>query len=401
MAIVVQKFGGSSVASCEHIKRVSRIIQQKYRQNKHIVVVVSAMQGVTDQLLSQAKILSSLNNSMHFAEHDVILSAGEQIAAALLTLALQEINIRARSLMGWQVPIITDNNYGGAKIQQICCNTIKQNTAQGNVVIIAGCQGVNNDCITTLGRGGSDISAVALAAALKAQICEIYTDVNGVYTADPKIVPYAHRLPAITYEEMLEIAALGARVLHTRSIELAIQYNVSMHILSSLTQGRGTYLVHRTTKLEKSVITSIVYNLNEVKVSIFGVVDNHVKILDTLRQHDITINTILQSSTEKLIITINKTYLAKAEKALKAVCYKNFTINKQIAVVSIVGLAVASNTEIIYRMFKVLSLHKIGILAIKATGHKISVIIARDHAMLAVRLLHDEYILNTKDDQSM
>jgi aspartate kinase len=268
MALIVQKFGGTSVANIERIRNVATKVKKEVDQGNLVAVVVSAMSGVTNQLVGYVQELSPLNTPTAWAEYDQVVSSGEQVTSGLLALALQEMGIPARSFSGWQIPLQTDDAYGKARIQQIIPDDVKQVLSQGMVAVVAGFQGIHNGRVTTLGRGGSDTSAVALAAALKADRCDIYTDVDGVYTTDPRIVEGARKLDKITYEEMLELASLGAKVLQTRSVEMAMNHQVTVQVLTSFADIPGTLLVNEENIVEQKRITGIAYSRDEARITL-------------------------------------------------------------------------------------------------------------------------------------
>lgn len=402
MALIVQKYGGTSVGSIERIQEVANKII-KYRQEGHdIVVVVSAMSGETNRLLALAK---EINPHPRGRELDVLLSTGEQVTIALLCMTLQQMGIPAQSYTGPQVKILTDDTHNKARIMQIDHEKIQQTLAEGRVVVVAGFQGCDeNGNITTLGRGGSDTTAVALAAALKADECQIYTDVDGVYTTDPRVVPEARRLDRITFEEMLEMASLGAKVLQIRSVEFAGKYNVPLRVLSSFTEGGGTLITSEEPSMEQALISGIAFNRDEAKLTILGVPDQpgvaH-KILGPIAKQNIEIDMIIQNTgrdaTTDFTFTVHRndhqTALKLLEETAVSLGAREVTSNDRIAKISLVGVGMRSHAGIASTMFETLAQENINISMISTSEIKISVVVDEKYLELGVRALHNAFQL--------
>jgi aspartate kinase len=404
MAIVVQKYGGTSVGSIERIRNVASKVARYYREGNDMVVVVSAMAGQTDKLINLANEMSTHPNPR---ELDVMVSTGEQVSVALLAMALKDMGVPARSLLAHQIPIKTDDAFTKARIQQIDAESIKKVLTAKEVAVVAGFQGVTeeND-ITTLGRGGSDISAVALAAVLKADLCEIYTDVDGVYTSDPNICSKARRLPKISYEEMLEMASLGTKVLQTRSVEFAKNYNVPVVVKSSFTDGGGTLVTKEDVEMEKETVSGITYDRNEAKITILAVPDRPgvaAEIFTGLSEKNINVDMIIQNvsvdgKNADLSFTVTKNDFPQAmeivkdkAKQLKA---RDVIGDTSIAKLSIVGVGMRSHAGVAARMFQALSRVGINIQMISTSEIKISCVIDEKFIELGVRVLHDEFELD-------
>ena len=404
MAIVVQKYGGTSVGSIERIKNVASKVARYYREGNDMVVVVSAMAGQTDKLINLANEMSTHPNPR---ELDVMVSTGEQVSVALLAMALKDMGVPARSLLAHQIPIKTDDAFTKARIQQIDAESIKKVLTAKEVAVVAGFQGVTeeND-ITTLGRGGSDTSAVALAAVLKADLCEIYTDVDGVYTSDPNICSKARRLPKISYEEMLEMASLGTKVLQTRSVEFAKNYNVPVVVKSSFTDGGGTLVTKEDVEMEKETVSGITYDRNEAKITILAVPDRPgvaAEIFTGLSEKNINVDMIIQNvsvdgKNADLSFTVTKNDFPQAmeivkdkAKQLKA---RDVIGDTSIAKLSIVGVGMRSHAGVAARMFQALSRVGINIQMISTSEIKISCVIDEKFIELGVRVLHDEFELD-------
>lgn len=402
MALIVQKYGGTSVGSIERIQEVANKII-KYRQEGHdIVVVVSAMSGETNRLLALAK---EINPHPRGRELDVLLSTGEQVTIALLCMTLQQMGMPAQSYTGSQVKILTDDTHNKARIMQIDHEKIQQTLAEGRVVVVAGFQGCDeNGNITTLGRGGSDTTAVALAAALKADECQIYTDVDGVYTTDPRVVPEARRLDRITFEEMLEMASLGAKVLQIRSVEFAGKYNVPLRVLSSFTEGGGTLITSEEPSMEQALISGIAFNRDEAKLTILGVPDQpgvaH-KILGPIAKQNIEIDMIIQNTgrdaTTDFTFTVHRndhqTALKLLEETAVSLGAREVTSNDRIAKISLVGVGMRSHAGIASTMFETLAQENINISMISTSEIKISVVVDEKYLELGVRALHNAFQL--------
>lgn len=402
MALIVQKYGGTSVGSIERIKEVANKVI-KYRQEGHdIVVVVSAMSGETNRLLALAK---EITPQPRGRELDVLLSTGEQVTIALLCMTLQQMGMPAQSYTGPQVKILTDDTHNKARIMKIDHEKIRQALAEGRVVVVAGFQGCDEGGnITTLGRGGSDTTAVALAAALKADECQIYTDVDGVYTTDPRVVPEARRLDRITFEEMLEMASLGAKVLQIRSVEFASKYNVPLRVLSSFTEGGGTLITSEEPSMEQALISGIAFNRDEAKLTILGVPDQpgvaH-KILGPIAKQNIEIDMIIQNTgrdaTTDFTFTVNRndhqTALKLLEETAASLGAREVTSNDRIAKISLVGVGMRSHAGIASTMFETLAQENINISMISTSEIKISVVVDEKYLELGVRALHNAFQL--------
>lgn len=398
MELVVLKFGGTSVADVLQIKKIALKVKGEVDQGNKVIVVVSAMSGVTNNLID---LVNQTSKNFSLSEHDVVLSTGEQITSALLSIALEELSLKARSWMGWQVPIVSDNTHGKAVIKDIKTSNIMGSIKKGYIAIVSGFQGISEDNrITTLGRGGSDTTAVALAAAFSADRCDIYTDVEGVYTTDPRIVKKAKKLDFITYEEMLELASQGAKVLQTRSVALAMKYNVNLRVLSSFANVPGTLIAEERGNMEKSEISGIAHSLNEAKITLSDIPDQPgqaAKIFGALAEFSINVDMIVQSSSinhgsTDMTFTIPETDLLMAEKVIKKIKgnigFKKFTSETNVVKISIVGNAMRSQSGIAKTMFQTLAKNHINIQVISTSEIKISVLISSEYYELAMRSLH-------------
>ena len=398
MELVVLKFGGTSVADVPQIKKIALKIKGEVDQGNKVIVVVSAMSGVTNNLID---LVNQTSKNFSLSEHDVVLSTGEQITSALLSIALEELSLKARSWMGWQVPIVSDNTHGKAVIKDIKTSNIMGSIKKGYIAIVSGFQGISEDNrITTLGRGGSDTTAVALAAAFSADRCDIYTDVDGVYTTDPRIVKKAKKLDFITYEEMLELASQGAKVLQTRSVALAMKYNVNLRVLSSFANVPGTLIAEERGNMEKSEISGIAHSLNEAKITLSDIPDQPgqaAKIFGALAEFSINVDMIVQSSSinhgsTDMTFTIPETDLLMAEKVIKKIRgdigFKKFTSETNVVKISVVGNAMRSQSGIAKTMFQTLAKNHINIQVISTSEIKISVLISSEYYELAMRSLH-------------
>ncbi|MBQ2941142.1 MAG: aspartate kinase [Clostridia bacterium] len=399
--LIVQKFGGSSVANAERVFNVANRIAETYRNGNSVVVTVSAQGDTTDDLIAKAK---EINEKPSKREMDMLLATGEQISIALLAMALEKIGIPAISLTGWQAGVNTDSKYGVAKIKRIHTERILSELDAKKVVIVAGFQGINKyDDITTLGRGGSDTSAVALAAALHADLCQIFTDVDGVFTTDPRICPDAKKLPEITYDEMLELASLGANVLMNRSVELAKKYNVNLEVLSSLKKVEGTY-VKEVTKVEKSNVRGIARDNDVAMISVLDVPDEPgiaFKVFSMLAKHNINVDMILQSIGREDKKDISFSVKSdECEDAVKLLTENNIIEARKIVYkdnvskVSIVGAGMVSNPGVASMMFEAMYDAHINIHMICTSEIKVSILIDREYAEKAVRTLHEKYNLD-------
>ena len=404
MKIVVLKFGGTSVADVPQIKKIALKIKLEVELGYKVITVVSAMSGVTNDLINLVKNTSDIPP---YSEYDTVLSTGEQVTSALLAIALDKLKIKARSWLGWQIPIVTDNTYGKSAIEEIKTENILNDLEINQVAIVSGFQGVSNDNrITTLGRGGSDTTAVAMAASFLADRCDIYTDVDGVYTTDPRIVKSAKKLEIITYEEMLELASQGAKVLQTRSVALAMKYGVKLRVLSSFENLPGTSIIKEENNMEKSEISGIAHSLNEAKITLSGVPDQPGQAADifgTLAQHSINVDMIVQSSSinqevTDITFTIPETDLLIAEKAIKQlqkkISFNKFTSDTNVVKISVVGNAMRTQSGMAKTMFETLARNQINIHVISTSEIKISVLISADYYELAMRSLHSAFGLD-------
>ncbi|MCX7019981.1 MAG: aspartate kinase [bacterium] len=402
MAIIVQKFGGSSVADAECVKNVARLAIAEHEKGKQVVVVVSAMGKTTDNLLNLARQITDVPDPR---EIDMLISTGEQISIAMLAIAIQSMGVPARSFTGPQVGIITDNAHRKAKIVRINDEKIRRELNKGEIVIVAGFQGTTLDNeVTTLGRGGSDTTAIALAAVLEAEVCDIYTDVDGVYTADPRIVPNARKLKRITYDEMLELASLGAKVLHSRSVEIGKNYNVPIHVRSSFDNIPGTMVVKEIKEMEDIVVSGVAYNRNEAKISLLGVPDKPgvaASLFGTLGERNIVVDMIIQNvgadELNDITFTVSKDDLDEAlivaEAAAKELGAKNVVHDRSIAKVSVVGVGMKSHSGVAATMFRALAKNKINIGMISTSEIKISCVIKETDVDRAVQAIHKEFEL--------
>ena len=401
---MVLKFGGTSVADVPQIKKISYKIKSEVDEGNKVIVVVSAMSGVTNNLI---ELVNNTSELAPYSEYDVVLSSGEQVTAALLTIALNNLNIKGRSWLGWQVPIITENTYGKAVIEEIKTLNILESFKNNEVAIISGFQGISSENrITTLGRGGSDTSAVAIAAAFSAERCDIYTDVDGVYTTDPRIVKSAKKLESITYEEMLELASQGAKVLQTRSVALGMKYGVNLRVLSSFEDLPGTHILKEGSYMEKSEISGIAHSLNEAKVTLSGVPDKPgqaAQIFSALADLSINVDMIVQSSSinegsTDITFTIPETDLKLAERTIKKtqekIGFKKFISETNVVKISVVGNAMRTQSGVAKIMFETLAKNQINIHVISTSEIKISVLISSDYYELAMRSLHSAFGLD-------
>ena len=403
MSLIVQKFGGTSVGDAERIKNVASRIAKSCADGNTIVVVLSAMSGETDRLLSLAK---SIVSDPRGRETDVLLSTGEQVSIALLSMALEELGVPAVSFTGPQVKILTDNVYNKARIEDIDSTRLRATLDDGKVVVVAGFQGVDSEGnITTLGRGGSDTTAVALAAALEADECQIYTDGDGVYTTDPRIVPEARRLSQVTYEEMLEMASLGAKVLQIRAVEFASKYKVKLRVLSSFCDGIGTLITTEENIMEEALISGVTLNRNEAQVMMVGVPDRPgvaSSILGPIADANIEVDMIVQNSAADgatdFTFTVSRDDYDLTLKILNEIAEtlsaREVRGDRNIVKLSIVGVGMRSHAGIASRMFKALSKENINILMISTSEIKISIVVDQKYSELGVRVLHSEFGLS-------
>ena len=402
MALIVKKFGGSSVADAKRVFNVANRIIEDYKKGNDIIVVVSAQGDTTDDLIDKALEIAP-DGTASKREMDMLLSAGEQISIALLAMAIEQLGCPAKSLLGWQAGFATDSHHGIARIKRLDTERLKNEIAKKNIVIVAGFQGLNKyDDITTLGRGGSDTSAVAIAAAMKADLCQIYTDVDGVYSADPRKVSTAVKMDEISYDEMLELATLGAQVLNNRSVEMAKKYNVELEVLSSLEVKPGT-IVKETVKMEKTLIKGVAKDNNVTRVSIVGLQDTPgvaFKIFNKLAQFKVNVDIILQSvgreGTKDITFTVPKDQTKQAVEAINtlkdSLNYDDISIDDTISKVSIVGAGMESHPGIASRMFEALCDAGINIQMISTSEIKISVLIDAKYADKAVTAVHDAFL---------
>ncbi len=402
MALIVKKFGGSSVANAERVMNVARIITADYAKGHDVVTVVSAQGDTTDDLIDKAKEINPDGASKR--EMDMLLSAGEQISVALLAMAIEKLGYPVVSLLGWQAGFETNTSYSAARIKRVNTERLKAELDKRKIVIVAGFQGIDRrENITTLGRGGSDTSAVAIAASMGADLCQIYTDVDGVYTADPRKVGNAKKLPEITYDEMLELATLGAQVLNNRSVEMAKKYNVELEVLSSLTPEIKGTIVKENCKMEKMLIKGVACDKNVLCVSIIGLEDTPgmaFKIFNQLSRKKVNVDIILQSvgrdNTKDITFTVpadmKQDTLAAIEEMKDNLRYQNVVFNEQVAKVSIVGAGMESHPGVASKMFEALADAGINIHMISTSEIKISVLIDQDAADRAVNYVHNAFI---------
>lgn len=411
MAVIVQKFGGTSVADVERIRNVARLVIREVDAGNQVLVVVSAMAGVTNQLVGYVRDLSPMVEIGDLEEYDAVVSSGEQVTSGLLAIALRNQGYPAHSLMGWQVPIISDLAYSKARIEEIKTEEIKKRFALGEVVVVPGFQGVTpGGRITTLGRGGSDTSAVALAAAIKADRCDIYTDVDGVYTCDPRIVTRAKKLEKVTYEEMLELASQGAKVLQTRSVEMAMNHKVRVQVLSSFADLPGTLLVEEEEIVEKSRVTGLAYNRDEARITLAGVENTPgvaTSIFSPLAKAGINVDMIVQNVTEggketDMTFTVGKTDLERAKTLLNSagIKFKSMHTDSNVAKVSVIGVGMRSHAGVASEMFEALAEKGVNILVISTSEIKISVLIDDGYTELALRALHTKYGLDAVQEKA-
>ena len=401
MAFVVQKYGGTSVGTPARIKAVAQRVAATRAAGNEVIVVVSAMAGETNRLLELAGAVSAQPDPR---ETDVLLATGEQASVALLAMALQDLQVPAQSFLGHQIRISTDSVFGKARIKAIDADNMREVVKQGRVAVVAGFQGVDEESnITTLGRGGSDTTAVALAAALKADSCEIYTDVDGVYTTDPRICPNARKLARVSFDEMLELASLGAKVLQIRSVEFAKRYNVPVHVRSSFSDVPGTWVVEEESSMEDVLVTGVAHDLNEAKITLVRVPDRPglaAKILTPIANAHIVVDMIIQNASEEgftdLTFTVPRTDHQKALAMVKEVAAEvgatGVKADTSIAKVSVVGLGMRSHAGVAARIFQVLAREGINIQMISTSEIKVSLVIDAKYAELAVRSLHQALI---------
>ena len=405
--LIVQKYGGTSVGNPDRIKAVATRVVATVRQGHKVVVIVSAMSGETDKLIGYAGQVSSNPTER---EMDLLLSSGERITTALTSMAISELGQKAIAFTGRQAGIITDAVYTKAKIERIDADKVNKALDNGYAVVIAGFQGVTEDDeITTLGRGGSDLSAVAVAAALNADLCEIYTDVDGVYTTDPNIVPEARKLEKISYEEMLELASLGAKVLQTRSVEFAMNYNVPVVVRSSFNNNPGTLVTKEDQDMEKVVVAGVAYDKNQAKLTVMHVPDKPgiaARLFNTIADANIVVDVIVQNVSADglsadISFTVPKTdsrrALELAQRLADDLGAKGVDVRDDLAKISIVGVGMRTHSGVAAQMFGTLSKHGVNIMAISTSEIKVSCLIEAKYTELAVRVLHEEFGLNKHD----
>ncbi|APH53842.1 Aspartokinase [Granulibacter bethesdensis] len=407
MARIVMKFGGTSVGDLDRIRNVARLVKREVDAGNEVSVVVSAMSGVTNQLVGYCQSLSPLHDAR---EYDTVVATGEQVTTGLLSIALQEAGVDARSWLGWQLPIRTDNAHGKARIESIEGGELINRMQSGQVPVVAGFQGIGPDHrITTLGRGGSDTSAVAVAAAVRADRCDIYTDVDGVYTTDPRIVSRARKLDRISYEEMLELASVGSKVLQTRSVELAMKERVRVRVLSSFAdpegENVGTLVVDEDEIVEKEIVSGIAYSRDEAKITVRRVPDRPgvaAHVLGPLTEANVNVDMIVQNvaedGTTDMTFTVGTADLPRAQAALSAaqteIGFAEMAADPQVCKISVVGVGMRSHVGVATTMFRTLAEKGINIQVISTSEIKVSVLIAEEYAELAVRALHTAYGLD-------
>ena len=404
MARIVQKFGGTSVADLDRIRTAALRVKQEYDQGNEVAVVVSAMAGVTNQLVDWTVKISPLHDAR---EYDAVVASGEQVTSGLMALALQQLGIDARSWLGWQIPIRTDGAHGKARIEAIETDEMNRRMKARQVPVVAGFQGLGPDNrITTLGRGGSDTSAVALAAALHADRCDIFTDVDGVYTTDPRIVAKARKLDKITYEEMLEMASLGAKVLQTRSVEMAMNHGVRVQVRSTFSDAPGTLVVDEDEIVEQEIVSGIAYNRDEAKLTLVKVPDRPgvaAQIFGPLSDANVNVDMIVQNTSEDgratdLTFTVAKNDFERAKKILEdrrdALGFQRLVADTNVVKISVIGVGMRSHAGVAQRMFTALGERGINIQVISTSEIKVSVLVAEDYTELALRALHTAYGLD-------
>ena len=404
MARIVQKFGGTSVSDLNRIRNVAHRVKAEVDAGHEVAVVVSAMSGTTNQLVEWATTVGAVHDAR---EYDTIVATGEQVTVGLLTIALQNLGVNARSWLGWQLPIYTDDLHGAARIDHIDAASLEQRLSHGQVAVIAGFQGIGSDQrITTLGRGGSDTSAVAVAAALNADRCDIYTDVDGVYTTDPHIAPKARKLDRITFEEMLEMASSGAKVLQTRSVAMAMRYNVNLQVRSSFNDALGTLVVNEDSIMEQETISGIAYSSDEAKITIVGLPDRPgiaAAVFGQLADHHVNVDMIVQSAssttkTTDISFSVGRPDMKKAvdiiTKSQNSLEFETVVADPNVSKISVVGTAMRSQLGVAKTMFETLAAKGVNIQVISTSEIKISVLIEAEYTELAVRNLHSAFKLD-------
>ncbi|MCC8120595.1 MAG: aspartate kinase [Oscillospiraceae bacterium] len=406
MGLIVQKFGGTSVADADRIRNVARIITETYRKGNQVVAVLSAQGDTTDDLIAKA---AEINPDASKREMDMLLSTGEQISCSLCAMAIAALGCPVVSLTGWQAGVQTDSHSGNARIKKVQADRIKLELDKKAIVIVTGFQGINKyDDITTLGRGGSDTSAVALAAVLQADLCQIYTDVDGVYTADPRYVTGAKKLEEITFDEMLELATLGAQVLHNRSVEMAKRYNVNLEVISSFTGNPGTKVKEVVKTMEKTHISGVAKDKDTARIALVGLADEPgiaFKVFSLLAKRGINVDIILQSigrdETKDISFTVHKGDLAAAKAILEEnrelFHFDHMDVNDNVAKVSIVGAGMINNPGVAAKMFEALYSANINIRMISTSEIKVSVLVDQQEADRAVQAIHDRFFSQSQD----
>ncbi len=402
MKLVVMKFGGTSVGSIDKINNVANIVE-KQLNNKKLIVVLSAMSGVTNKMQEYIDEIES----NEIIENDLILTSGEAVSVGLLSAILKKRNIKSVPLLGWQIPIITDSNHQKAKILNIDTNRIDQFLKDYDVIVVAGFQGVDMDGnITSLGRGGSDTTAVAVAAAIDADRCDIYTDVDGVYTTDPNLEPKAKKINKLAFEEMLEMSSTGAKVLHTRSVELAMKNNLTLQVLSSITKKTGTFVIDENKLIEKEIVSGVSYSNNESKLTLSGIADKpgiSATIFGLLANNNINVDMIVQNTsqdgvTANITFTVPNSEIHNTKKLLEdnqnLIDFKSIETDTNISKISVIGMGMMSQSGVAKKMFTTLAENTINILAISTSEIKISVLIDKKFTKIAVKSLHEAYNLS-------
>ena len=406
MNIIVQKFGGTSVGDIEKIKNVAQKVEKEISLGNKVVVVVSAMSGITNKLIDYTKELSALDDKNSLAEYDSIIASGEQVTSGLLALKMQSKGYKSRSFLGWQVPIEAESSYSKGKIKKI--GNLKKYLNEYDVIVIAGFQAVNLDenRIMTLGRGGSDTSAVAVAAAIKAERCDIYTDVDGVYTTDPRITSEARKLNKVSYEEMLEMAFSGSKVLQTRSVAMAMAHDVRVQVLSTFSNNPGTMLVNNEEIMERRLVTGISHSKNDARITLINMPDKSglsASIFGSLSAENINVDMIVQNFSRDgkfidITFTISREDIQIAKNAIavikEKINYEDIIVDENISKISVVGVGMSSNSGVAHTMFKILSENNINIHLISTSEIKISILIEEKYGELATRILHSGYGLD-------
>lgn len=408
MARIVQKFGGTSVADLDRIRNAAGRVKRAVDNGDQVAVVVSAMAGETNRLIELVRSASPLHDAR---EYDAVVASGEQVTAGLMAVVLQAMGVQARSFQGWQLPLKTDGLHSRARILEIEGEDVIDRLEQGQVAVMAGFQGISPEHrVTTLGRGGSDTTAVALAAALKADQCDIYTDVDGVYTCDPRIVPRARKIDRITYEEMLELASQGAKVLQTRSVEMAMNYNVPVRVLSSFEDKPGTLVAAEKANMEQEVVTGIAYDRNEAKITLQNVADRPgiaAAIFGPLSESEINVDMIVQNvsadgETTDMTFTVSEADFDRAAKMLEGrqddIRFKRLVADRNVVKISVVGVGMRSHAGVAGRMFQALADRGVNIQVISTSEIKVSVLVSEDYLELALRALHTAYGLDAVEE---